>query len=262
MQSRSLLILLSALAVTSASPLRRRLCADNGTATEPAAPSSTVSVAYTLPSTGGATTLPSPGDATLKHIAVGHGIQNYTCTAPGANATSLGALAVLWDVTSLYPGSGTAALSDADWTALPPKVLRTTDLPLNLADAASSDAADVANPFPAPASLTVDGLAAPLAFLGHHFFSDTNVPTFDLSGDTAQVQLFSGKKDLGITAPADSDRGLTDTGAVDWLALSDKGGSENLSLVYRVVTAGGQPSACTETGQTESVAYAAQYWFY
>ncbi|KAI0596398.1 hypothetical protein F4775DRAFT_594449 [Biscogniauxia sp. FL1348] len=270
MQLERLSIFLSTLAVvTSASPLGRRSCSSgNGTTTttQPGVPapstSTTVStsVTYTLPSSGGPTPLTSPGNATLKHIAVGHGIQNYTCAASGATASSIGALAVLWEITGLYPGSGAGALSSADWVAFPPKVLRTTALPLNGASPSSS-AADTSAPFPDPAELTVDGLAAPLAFLGHHYFDEQNVPTFDLPSSTAP-ELFKGKKDQGVAAPVDADPGLDDTGAVDWLRLSDKGGSQGISLVYRVLTAGGAPSACTQAGQAESIPYTAMYWFY
>ncbi|KAI1635374.1 hypothetical protein F4809DRAFT_458602 [Biscogniauxia mediterranea] len=268
MQLERLLIFLSALAVTSASPLGRRSCSiGNGTTTtQPGVPApststtASASVTYTLPSAGGPTPLTSPGNATLKHIAVGHGIQNYTCTAAGATASSIGALAVLWEITGLYPGSGAGAMSSADWVAFPPKVLRTTALPLNPAASTSvADAADASAPFPAPAELAVDGLAAPLAFLGHHYFDEQNAPTFDLPPSS---ELFKGKKDQGVAAPADADPGLDDTGAVDWLRLSDKGGSQGVSLVYRVLTAGGSPSACTQAGQAESIPYTAMYWFY
>ncbi|KAI1488289.1 hypothetical protein F5X96DRAFT_685602 [Biscogniauxia mediterranea] len=257
MQLGRLLIFLSALAVSSASPLGRRSCSiGNGTTTtQPGVPApSTSTTASASP-----TPLTSPGNATLKHIAVGHGIQNYTCTAAGATASSIGALAVLWEITGLYPGSGSGAMSSADWVAFPPKVLRTTALPLNPAGSTSVDASA---PFPAPAELAVDGLAAPLAFLGHHYFDEQNAPTFDLQPSGAAPALFKGKKDQGVAAPADADPGLDDTGAVDWLRLSDKGGSQGVSLVYRVLTAGGSPSACTQAGQAESIPYTAMYWFY
>ncbi|KAI5925177.1 hypothetical protein F4810DRAFT_91965 [Camillea tinctor] len=275
MQLESLLIFLSTLAVTSASPLQRRSCSiGNGTTTtQPGVPapststSVTTKITYTLPSDGGPTPLTSPGNATLKHIAIGHGIQNYTCTAAGATASSIGALAVLWEITDLYPGSGDDAMSSAAWTVFPPKVLRTTALPFNIS--VSSSVAATTNTsapflFPAPVELTVDGLAAPLSFLGHHYFDEQNVPTFDLPAaiTTSTSELFKGKKDQGVAAPADADPGLDDTGAVDWLRLSDKGGSEGISLVYRVLTAGGGPSACTEAGQAESIPYTAMYWFY
>ncbi|KAI1081403.1 hypothetical protein F5B20DRAFT_579266 [Whalleya microplaca] len=246
MQSRNLFAFLSALALTSASPLRR---ACNGTTTQPTVPAPSTIVTPTLPETGAASELPAPGNATLKHIVVGHGVQNYTCTEAGVLGTSTGAMAVVWEITSMYPGSGSGALSDADWNGLTSKVLRTTDMPINQGS------------FPAQADLTVEGLAAPIKFLGHHFFDETNTPTFDLSA-AQPPELFKGKRDAGVTAPADADKGLTGEGAVDWLKLSDKGTSNGISLVYRVLTAGGNPATCTEAGEQQSVPYATMYWMY
>ncbi|XXH04106.1 hypothetical protein Hte_010517 [Hypoxylon texense] len=261
MQSKSLFAFFSALALSSASPLRRRCSNDtaptptNSTTTPPAA---TVPV---LPTTGSGTQLAGPDSATLKHILVGHGIQNYTCTAAGVTATSIGALAVLWEITDLYPGMSSSSLSEADFDTFTSKVLRTTAMPLNMATD-SSTGADVAAPFPAPVDLTVDGLSAPVKFLGHHFFDSANTPTFDLSG-AGDGELFKGKKDANIAAPADADKGENPvTGAVDWLRLSDKGTSTGVSLVYRVWTAGGNPETCTEAGESQSIPYTAQYWIF
>ncbi|KAJ8121445.1 hypothetical protein ONZ43_g2107 [Nemania bipapillata] len=199
MQLQSAFLFLSALAVTTASPLGRR-CDSTG-------------VTYVLPSTGGPTSLPAP-DLPLQHILVGHGVQNYTCATTGVAGTSVGALAVLYDVTSLYPGSGPGSLSSAKWSALTSKVLHTTSLPIQTASPAS--------PFPPPANLSVTGISKPLPFIGHHFFDLNGVPTFSLNDD---AELFKGMKVLNIPAPADADQGLSGEGAVDWLYLSDKGGS-------------------------------------
>ncbi|KAI1408042.1 hypothetical protein F5Y13DRAFT_173428 [Hypoxylon sp. FL1857] len=242
MQSKSLFALLSALALSSASPLR------------PA-------VTPTLPTTGSGTQLEGPGSATLKHILVGHGIQNYTCSAAAATAASIGALAVVWDITDLYPGTSPSSLSTDEFNTLTSRVLRTTAMPLNLA-ADGSGGADVASPFPAPADLKIEGIAGTVKFLGHHFFDETNTPTFDLSGAN-DGELFKGKRDAGIPAPSDADKGEDPaTGAVDWLRLSDKGTSVGISLVYRVLTAGGNPEPCTDAGQNQSIPYTAQYWVY
>ncbi|KAI1394470.1 uncharacterized protein F4822DRAFT_424947 [Hypoxylon trugodes] len=259
MQSKSLIAFISALAISSASPLRRR-CSNTTiplTPTNPA-PAPPAVTTPALPTTGSGTQLAGPGNSTLKHILIGHGIQNYTCASAGATASSIGALAVAWDITSL-----STSLSSADFDALPSKVLRTTSMPLNLATDGSGGA-DVSAPFPAPADLTINGVqgAEDLKFMGHHFFDLANTPTFDLTG-AGDGELFKGKKDAGISAPADADAGEDPaTGAVDWLRLSDKGTSNGVSLVYRVLTAGGNPEACTEAGQNQSIPYAAQYWVY
>lgn len=167
---------------------------------------------------------------------------------------------MLWEVTDLYPGTSSSSLSEADFTALTAKVLHTTDMPLNMA--ADSAGADTSAPFPAPADLTVDGLSAPAKFLGHHFFDEANTPTFDLSG-AGDGELFKGKKDANVAAPADADKGVDPvTSAVDWLRLSDKGTSTGVSLVYRVLTAGGNAVPCSAAGEAQSVPYTAQYWIY
>lgn len=248
MQVRSVFVLLSALSATTATPISRR-CGDSG-AGAPTGPEN--GVTYVLPSTGGPTPLPSP-DRLLKHIAVGHGIQNYTCTAVGTKGVSAGALAVLHDITNLYPGSGPAALSPESWDTLTSKVLRTTSQPiLAPGDAGSS-------PFPPAADLTVDGISTPLPFLGHHFFDGSSAPTFSLLND---AEHFKGQKVLGIPAPATADQGLTNEGAVDWLYLDDTGSSVGVTQVYRVLTSGGNPAVCSAVGDTQSVPYTTMYWFY
>jgi hypothetical protein len=95
--------------------------------------------------------------------------------------------------------------------------------------------------------------------LGHHYFDASLAPTFDLYNADL---FFKGSKLKNVKAPATADPGLLNTGAVDWLQLGDKGASVGLTLVYRVVTAGGNGLACDEAGQVFSVPYASQYWFY
>lgn len=77
------------------------------------------------------------------------------------------------------------------------------------------------------------------------------------------------KKVADIKAPADANKGMEGTGAVDWLYLNDKGGSVGVSEVYRIQTAGGMaPTTCQGQGTNGlgvgviSVPYAAEYWFY
>ncbi|KAI0857383.1 hypothetical protein F4860DRAFT_362506 [Xylaria cubensis] len=244
MQLQGAFVFLSALAATTASPVYRR-CDGAG---DPPAPAN--GVTYVLPSTGGPTSLPAP-NAPLKHIVVGHGVQNYTCTTVGAAGTSTGALAVLYDITNLYPGSGSRAVSSATWNSLTSTVLRTTSQPINTNG--------VSSPFPAPADLTVSGLYYPLSSVGRHYFDITGTPTFSIHND---AELLKAQKILNIPAPSTADKGLNSEGAVDWLFLSDKGGSTILTKVYRVLTSGGSPAVCTTVGQTQSVPYTAMYWFY
>ncbi|KAL2021828.1 hypothetical protein VTK56DRAFT_6602 [Thermocarpiscus australiensis] len=219
----------------------------------------------TLPKTGGSTELPAPAaNLTLKKIAIGHGIQNYTCDNTTASSKATGAVAVLYDVTSLYPGQGRGrtSLSQPEWDGLPSAFLRTTPLPLNIA-AGSKFGANLTDPFPSPpADLTLRGVVA-AKFLGHHVFDIDGVPLFDLTA-AAGLKASVNKLD-GVDAPGAADKGVLGTGAVQWLRLGDsgKGLSVGLSEVYRVVTAGGNPQACAVAGAGgQSVPYAAYYWFY
>lgn len=223
---------------------------------------------------------------TLKYIAVGHGIQNYTCANANATAASAGALAVLWDVTPLYPGTeGTGLTTDA-FDGLTSTVLWDHAIPLNLQDPGAAgpppaDAgrtavttfteanyqADASAPYPSPAAdLALAGVSA--AYLGVHYFDAALAPTFDLAASTEGL-FFSGAKVGDVKAPADADKGLLATSAVDWLELGDNGRglSRGLASVYRVVTAGGAAEACSVSGanaegEVLSVPYVAQYWFY
>lgn len=173
---------------------------------------------------------------------------------------------MLYDVLPLYPGQGPQSLSADDFAALPGKVLNGMDVPLNFdpstegrADPEHLGATTDSDPFTADAPLQVDGLDEPLRFIGHHFFNAAGVPTFVLDG--GDITLLS-KKDEGIPAPADADAGPDGTGAVAWLKLSDKGGSEGASLVYRVFTAGGTSHGCGTGVGGDSTSYTATYWFY
>ncbi|KAF3762934.1 hypothetical protein M406DRAFT_242106, partial [Cryphonectria parasitica EP155] len=245
-----------------------------------------VSVTPTLPSTG-STDLPAPeSNLTLLYVAVGHGIQNYTCADDStATAVNTGALAVLYDVTSLYPGLSSTSMSSTSWANMTSAVLWDQAIPLNLVDPAAGDAvvakqddttypessynADSADPFPSPAAaldLSEDGLSA--SYLGHHYFDSESSPTFNLAGAATAGLFFSAKKVGDVAAPTTADSGLLDTKAVDWLELADSGRglSVGISNVYRVVTAGGGAEACSVSGAsgngTFSVPYTAQYWFY
>ncbi|KAH8761616.1 hypothetical protein F5883DRAFT_678331, partial [Diaporthe sp. PMI_573] len=129
--------------------------------------------------------------------------------------------------------------------------------------------ADPANPFPAsPSDLDLDDIKA--KFLGFHYVDAKSAPTFDLVGSADPAGLFfSGAKTGDVKAPADADKGVLATGAVDWLQLGDNGRglSRHVAQVYRVVTAGGVAQACSVSGvndpdQALSVPYTAQYWFY
>ncbi|KAK2685184.1 hypothetical protein QWA68_015873 [Fusarium oxysporum] len=209
-----------------------------------------------LPVNGGPSELPAPPrDVTLKHISLGFGIQKYSCAGAGAAPAAVGALAVLYDVTCLYPGQARSSLTAKKWASLPSDVLNTRKVPLNRND---DGGASLTSPFPRKQPLKVEGLRKSIPYLGRHFFNAAVVPTFDL--DKAN-QLFVAKKIDGIKAPASAPAGPEGTGAVDWLYLGDAGGRQGVSLVYRLLTAGGASHGCKAKG-TDSASYTTLYWFY
>ena len=218
--------------------------------------------------------MPEPNQRLLK-IAVGHGLQNYTCADASATPASAGALAVLYDVTSLYPGTRGSGLPAEAFNSLATTVLWTQDIPLNLQNpgGAAPGTPDhpntatqanyggvVENPWIPPADLKLGSLTVP--FLGRHYFDAAGAPTFDLT--TANLLASVGKSG-GCKAPATADKGILGTGAVDWLQLKDngKGISRGVSFVYRVITAGGVSQKCADLAAPKgSVPYTAFYWFY
>lgn len=180
---------------------------------------------------------------------------------PTLVASALGAIAVLYDITEMYPGSSRSAFHSVDaYNMMPVSILASAELPINLDQTAVTPTSVPAtsNPFPAPADLNFAGRTYP--FLGHHYFNAEGVPTFDLR-DIANLFAVV-KKDDAVPPPSMAYAGPMGTGTVAWLKLSDKGGSEGVEYVYRVNTAGGKPHACSGEGETFSVSYTAMYWFY
>jgi hypothetical protein len=114
-----------------------------------------------------------------------------------------------------------------------------------------------------PSALSFATLGKSLKTLGHHYFDAAGTPVFDLSTPSTKIILFAARN-RNVKAPISADKGPAGTGAVDWLFLTDKGGSYTsvgLSQVYRVVTAGGVGPICSRSG-IEAVDYATEYWFY
>jgi hypothetical protein len=129
-----------------------------------------------------------------------------------------------------------------------------------------------------------------IALSGHHFFSE-KTPVFELnsnpSGPASHLGVVKGKANANSTAPAGSCPGVgwEGNGAVAWLFLdateqsettdvlfdgvndqvSAQGARESWKHVYRVNTAGGMPPKTCEgvnPGETISIQYAANYWYY
>ncbi|KAH6604585.1 malate dehydrogenase [Trichoderma cornu-damae] len=219
----------------------------------------------TLPTTGGAAELPPvPQGLELKLIALGLGIQNYTCASVGAAAESTGALAMFYDISLLYPGSGPGSLSAEKFSQLPAFALNHHDVPLRFNDSAdgrvdaSSPGASLKRPFTRAAPLDLGEYGA-LPFLGHHFFNTDGAPTFILQ--RGSFNIVAAKK-AAVPPPGSSDPGPMGTGAVAWLALDATSNSRGATLVYRVETAGGNSHGCSRAAGQDSTSYAAQYWFY
>lgn len=196
---------------------------------------------------------------TLKFIALGFGVQNYTCGQQGGNSTAKGALAVLYDITNLHPDLGPSSLSQNDFDNLASNVLANSPVPLNFRSStegrvdANFPGASPTEPFVQDADLAVWG-SKPLPFMGHHFFDSEGVPVF-FSRDgqiNMAVRLLK-----GVDAPKKDNAGK-DTESVQWLALKSK---DDGKLVYRLLTAGGVAHGCKQAGD-DSAAYAATYWFY
>lgn len=204
--------------------------------------------------------LPGPRNATLKYILLGFGIQNYTCESTQAVGASIGAVAMLYDVTPLYPGQSPRSLTIEAFNDLTTKTLHSKDIPLNLQEPPLLGA-DPAEPFLTPGeNLKLDGLA-PIPFVGHHFFNINRKPQFKVKGSKGEVNFLATKLD-GVPAPSSADIGPDGTGAVDWLYLGAIEGTVGGSFVYRVVTAGGNSHGCSAGNAVDSTSYTTQYWVY
>ncbi|KAI9926423.1 hypothetical protein MW887_004188 [Aspergillus wentii] len=186
----------------------------------------------------------SPG-LTLKHVALGRGTQNYTCSSSDKTATPAanGALATLYDASYLASSY--------------PKLLHA--LP----------AALVGLPVDAVSYLTVllGQLTSPKSdslVLGQHYFTSNKAPFFDLrlGGDKDWA---AAKQNASVTAPSTSSSGSQDHDTkqdVSWLKLASTSGT-GIKEVYRVQTYGGAaPSTCERQKGSFQVDYAAEYWFY
>ncbi|KAL6905036.1 hypothetical protein GGI43DRAFT_398735 [Trichoderma evansii] len=218
-----------------------------------------------LPTTGGAAELPPvPDNLELKVIALGLGIQNYTCASVGATAVSTGALAMFYDISLLYPESSDKALTIEKFNQLPAFALNHNKIPLHFNDSTvgrvsiEGPGASLKRPFTRAAPLDL-GEYGNIPFLGHHFFNSDGAPTFILQ--RGNINVVAAKK-ASEPAPGSADPGPAGTGAVAWLALDGNANSRGSTLVYRVETAGGNSHGCAQAAGQDSTSYAAQYWFY
>ncbi|TVY78128.1 hypothetical protein LSUE1_G004645 [Lachnellula suecica] len=191
--------------------------------------------------TASPTALPPPSAGlALKHVAIGRGIQNYTCSTTNASAipAAIGAVATLFNASCV-------AATNPDVFALLPGVA----LGMNLT---SDDQTTLA-----PANLAISG---------HHYFSNLTTPLFNLDTTAMQLGVAPCAKNNSVSAPTNAIKGQANqgNGAVAWLKLTARDGTTgNLEEVYRVNTAGGNPPAtCAGMPAAFEVQYAAEYWFY
>lgn len=177
------------------------------------------------------TPLPSVGEGhTLRHIAIGRGIQNYTCASADAAPVAIGAVATLFNATC-----DSARLNERVMTDI-------TTLALNY--------------------VIPTGPEADQRLSGHHYFTDKKVPMFDLRTEGSNYGYVQATPDVvKSAAPQDASAGPNQMGSVAWLKLNAVEG--DYKEVYRVHTAGGAPpKTCDGMGSAFSVEYSAQYWFY
>jgi hypothetical protein len=101
-----------------------------------------------------------------------------------------------------------------------------------------------------------------LAISGHHFFTNTTTPFFNLDSAAENLGVAPCAKNNTVPAPAGASvgQGNVGYGAVAWLKLLTRDGATgNLEEVYRVNTAGGNPPAtCAGMPATFEVQYAAE----
>jgi len=183
------------------------------------------------------TALAVPAAETVENIALGVGVQNYTCSSAGT-FTSVGAVAELLDISCFV---GTQEFGQLTTLAF-----------------------DIFN---ATKSITVNdvikALGSSFGVLGQHYFvtnpfTGTGVsPTFDFraasrKGDPNAFVIANKTGD--IPAPSGSQD-------VDWLELTGAIG-DLAKHVFRIDTKAGQPPASCSPGAAISVKYTAQYWFY
>jgi hypothetical protein len=177
------------------------------------------------------TPLPVPGAGyTLRHVAIGRGVQNYTCSSAAATEkpTAIGAIA------TLFNGTCTAVRA--------PSVL--------------ADVTTMALDYAIPTSEIAQQLLS-----GHHEFTKDGAPLFLLDTELHKYGFVQAAKNASSNAPDTASKGTNLLGSVPWLKLTGTAGQ--YKEVYRLNTAGGvAPKTCEGIYGPISVPYAAEYWFY
>lgn len=205
-------------------------------------PSSCNIASPVMPSISG---LPAVSEGlTLYHVAVGRGTQNYTCDTkdPESTPVAAGAAAILYNATCM------SCIAPVALAKLPASTLL---LPTPK---------DGKVLFPAQAIMS-----------GHHYFTDSTTPTFNLHTVAHNFGIQFAKVLTKVPVPESQQQLGTDgSTAVPWLKLSAADAPAGLASdaspvkeIYRVNTAGGSPpKTCEEMPGNFTVQYAAEYWFW
>ncbi|KAJ9616672.1 hypothetical protein H2200_000391 [Cladophialophora chaetospira] len=185
------------------------------------------------------TPLPFPPGLVLEHVAVGRGVQNYTCANATAIPTAAGAVAKFYNTSCI-------AADYPDLLGLIP---------------------NLALQYPLPPNPTAPLEPADLQLSTHHFFSNATTPVFAFDAVTSpKLGTVFAAKGNSSEAPANAVAGVSGAGngAVPWLYLTSRPTTQgDIKAVYRLNTAGGQPPAtCANMPAAFSVDYAAIYWFW
>jgi len=174
-------------------------------------------------------------------VALGVGVQNYTCSSTGT-FTNIGAYAELLDISCLY---GTS-----EWDRV-----QTDAFAIWNATGPGTSVQDIVNFF---RTIPLGG-----DILGQHYFianpsgTGANVPKFDFTS-----AHFNGNPNAFVVASKVGDIPSPQGAAqVDWLKLNATAG-ELATEVFRVNTVAGQDTASCTAGQTASSKYVAKYLFY
>jgi len=180
--------------------------------------------------------VPPPDTLSPIHIAVGVGVQNYTCDAATQKYTSVGAVAELFDISCLS-GNPLAFknIQDvwfADWSRMPESF---TVFDLVKENKGNRDV------------------------LGQHYFIQNGTaiaPKFDFTSASQK-----GNPDAYSVCAKVGDLPVSSSN-VDWLSLKSVEG-DLAAMVYRVDTRSGRPPAsCVAGSPLLSVKYTAKYWFF
>jgi len=203
------------------------------------------------------TVLSIPAGVKPAYIALGVGVQNYTCS--NGTFASAGAVAALYDISCAHCLPGKPSSFFTSFASVIEPIMPSSP-PLS-----SATAIDAFLKTKLPSTLSgVFGKSLDTDLLGQHYFINNPLPggtgispvfDFRAASQKGNANAFVTLKKTGdLPAP-------TGKADVDWLELQNVQGSL-AQYVFRVSTAGGQPaSSCTGT-QTTSVKYAAEYWFF